>query len=154
MKKTLIVLAVLGVLAVSLGSAGSAYAQTVTPPQSGGGLLHTYMVAALAEALGLSAAEINSRLAAGESAYQIALAQGFSAEEIPALLQAAHSKAIRQAAADGILTQAQAQWMTQRQSQMRGYGMGAGSGACNGAGAPIGMGMRRGGRWAGQPNTP
>jgi hypothetical protein len=75
------------------------------------GPLHDFMEKAMAEAVGLTVDEFNTRHANGETFYQIALAEGFTAEEIPALMQAARAKALDAAAADGVMTQEQADWM-------------------------------------------
>ena len=63
---------------------------------------------------------------AGETFYQIALAEGFTAEEIPALMQAARANALDAAAKDGVISQEQADWMSSRGfgrgGMMGGYG--------------------------------
>jgi hypothetical protein len=157
MKKTILVLTVLGVIALSLGLAGSAYAQGANPqgrgPMPGGsaGPLHTYMVDAMAKVLKMTASDLQARLTAGETFYQVALSKGFKAEEAPALMQTARAEALKKAVADGVITQAQADWMNQRGSQgVGGRGMGRGkngsglgSGPCGGTGVPLGQG----GRW-------
>jgi hypothetical protein len=116
------------------------------------GPLHEYMLAAMANALGIPAADLETRLASGETFYQIALAQGIAVEDIPALMQTARNQALAAALADGVITQAQADWMQAHAFGRGGYGqgMGAGQGACGGTGIPVGTGMQRGGRWAQQ----
>ncbi len=147
---------VLGLVALALFATGGALAQTAQPPVpdngaglgfgNGSGPLHEYMVKAMAPALGISADEFESRRAAGAKAYRIALSEGIAADKIPALLSQAHASAIAAAAADGLITQVQADWMKSR-------GAGMGSGNCTGAGPQFGNGMMgRGGRW--QQNTP
>lgn len=128
-------------LAFGLFPVGAVYAQDVQPPVSPRGLLHVYMIEALAEALGLDTNQLESRLENGETPYQIALALGIAAEEIPALLKSAHAKALELAVADGAITQEQADWM-----KSRGFGRvgGMGNGACGGAGRSH---MRSGMRW-------
>lgn len=151
MKKTLIAIAVLGILALSLGAVGSAYAQGSNPPQpgrgpmTGGGVLHTYMTAEWAKVLNLSVDEINSRLASGQTMYQIALDAGVKAEEFYSLMTTVRANAIAAAVKDGILTQAQADWMNQMHSRM-GYGAGTGYGPCMGGTGGYG-GMMNGRRW-------
>lgn len=150
-KLTLSVLLALMALGVFTGAAA---AQTTGP---GYGLLHDYMAAALAEALDLTVDEVNARLLAGETMYEIALAEGIAAEDIPALLVEVRTAAINAAVADGVITQAQADRMLARLAQ-RGYGMGT----CpnggtrpqdgTGFGSGRGMGMHRGGR--GQQSNP
>ncbi len=48
----------------------------------------------MAEAVGLTVEEFEARHDAGETFYQIALAEGFTAEEIPALMQEARAKGL------------------------------------------------------------
>jgi hypothetical protein len=161
MKKT-IVLMLLVVAALAVFTTGVAVAQTPQPvsPGNGRGMgfgngagpmgpyavtgqegpLHDYMVNAMAEALGISASDFEARQDAGKTAYQIALDLGISADQIPSLLSNARAKALDAAAADGVITQQQADWM-----KTRGAGMGQGN--CNGTGQPVGPGMGRGGRW-------
>ena len=162
MKKTLLVALVLAVVA-GLAVAGVAYAQGPQPTTPGVGYgammyqgqvgpLHEYMLAAMADAFGIPAADLDTRLANGETFYQIALAQGVAAEDIPALMQTARSQALTAALADGVITQAQADWMLSHAFGRGGYGqgMGAGQGACGGTGISVGTGMQRGRHWAQQ----
>jgi len=136
MKKTLFIALVLAAVA-GLAVAGVAYAQGPQPTTPGAGYgammsqgqqgpLHEYMLAAMAEALGIPAADLETRLANGETFYQIALAEGIAADDIPALMQTARSQAVAAALADGVITQAQADWMSQRmQTRLQnGYGYG------------------------------
>ncbi|MEW6239267.1 MAG: hypothetical protein AB1564_00465 [Chloroflexota bacterium] len=156
MKKTLIAIAVLGILALSLGAAGSVYAQGGNPPtpvapgsgrgpMTGGGVLHTYMTAEWAKVLNLSVDEINARLASGQTMYQIALDAGVKAEEFYSLMTTVRANAIAAAVKDGVLTQAQADWMNQMHSRM-GSGAGTGYGPCMGGSGVYG-GMMNGRRW-------
>ena len=165
MKKTLLIVALV-VLAVAALGVGVAFAQAEAPtfggrgPGDGTGPLHEYMVKAMADAVGLSVTEFESRHDAGETFYQIALAEGYSAEEIPALMQTARGKALDAAVADGVLSQEQADWMKSRgygrggMMGGNGYGRGYGDGTCpmlDGDEAPdgqFGPGMMRG--WGGQ----
>lgn len=162
MKKTILivglVLLTLGVLGV-----GAALAQGPTPyagngpmMQNGGGYLHTYMVTAFAEKLGLKVEDINARLTAGETMYDIAIADGVKAEDFAALMSEVRSEALSAAVKDGVITQEQADWMSSRDfgrgGMMNGYGNGTGE--CpmhNGTGAGYGPGMMNGnGRGMGQ----
>ena len=158
MKKYLAVI-VLAVAALVLIATGVVFAQPPQPPVPGNGgrgpmrlhaldgqegPLHDYMVKAMAEALGITTDEFESRREAGETAYQIALAEGIAADKIPALLQAARAKALDAALAAGVITRQQADWMKSRSAGM-------GMGYCGGAGPRFGMGMGGGGRW-GQSN--
>jgi hypothetical protein len=164
MKKTILIVA-LTVLALAALGVGVAFAQDENPPfdgrgpGDGSGLLHDYMEKAMADALGLPVSEFESRHDAGETFYQIALAEGFSAEEIPALMQDARAKALDAAAKDGIITQEQADWMSSRGfgrgGMMNGSGRGNADGACpmhDGDEVPYGQygpgnGMMGGSRW-------
>lgn len=162
MKKTLVIILVVSALAIL--TTGVALAQAPQPPAPrGGGMgpgggfgpmgfaaggevgpMHEYMEQALADALGISLDEFETRREAGETAYEIALAEGFTADEIPALLRDARIKAWEAAAADGVITQQQLDWMKSRPS-----GMGLGN--CDGTGQGFGGGMMRG--WRFQQNN-
>jgi hypothetical protein len=155
MKKS-IVMIVLLVAALAVFTTGVAFAQTPQPPQPvnsavrGTGLLYDYMVNAMAQALGITPADFEARRASGETAYQIALDLGFTADKIPALLSGARAQAIDAAAAAGVITQQQGAWMKTRGAQM-----GMGTGICDGTGQRLGQGQgmmgqgmgRGGGRW-------
>ncbi len=167
MKKTIVVI-LLVVAALAVFTTGVAVAQTPQPPTPGYGSgmgygsglgpmrafaangeegpLHEYMVKAMAEALGISADDFETRRDAGKTAYQIALDLGISADKIPTLLSDARAKALDAAVADKVITQQQADWM-----KSRGAG-GMGQGNCNGTGQPVGSGMGRG--WRGQQTNP
>jgi len=169
MKKIQLIALVLAAVA-GLAFAGVAYAQGTQPPQApyrpgmmggfGGGYgpLHTYVVEAFAAKLGLTVDEVNAHLAAGETIYQIALAEGIAEADISALLTVVHQTALSQAVTDGVITHEQADWMQSHAFGRGGYGqgmglgqeLGAGQGACGGTGVPGGTGMQRGGRWAQQ----
>jgi CO/xanthine dehydrogenase Mo-binding subunit len=110
------------------------------------GPLHVYMMQALADVLGLDAAELEARIESGETPYSIAIAQGKSAEEIPALFASARSKALDLAVEAGAITQAQVDWM---KSRGNGQGRGMGIGTCDGTGNSQ---MHGGWRW--QQTTP
>jgi hypothetical protein len=152
--KKIIVTSLLVMVALVVLSTGVVFAQGNQPPtqprgsMQGGveGPLHDYMVKALAEALGISADQLETRLDGGETAYQVALAQGIAAEDIPALLSTAHAKALNSAVAAGVITQQQADWM---KSRGFGRGGGMGTGNCDGTGNSQ---MHGGGRW--QQTTP
>lgn len=104
--------------------------------QDGTGPMHEAMLNALAEGLGLSRTELDSRLAAGETPYTIALAEGLTAEEFTALMQTARAEAVAQAVEDGTLTQEQADWML---SHNMGGMMNGQGGMMNGQGQGRGM---------------
>ena len=99
MKKTMIVLAVVGVAALALGAAGFAYAQAdapATPFGRGGamrwaadgeyGPMHDVMAAAIADALGLTVEELEAAHAEGKTAWDLAQEQGLTADEFGALM--------------------------------------------------------------------
>ncbi len=152
--KKIIVIGLFVVVALAVFSTGAVSAQGYQPPTQprgpmmagGEGPLHEYMVKALAEALGMDAAKLETRLEGGETAYQIALAQGIAAEDIPALLSTAHTKALDSAVVAGVISQQQADWMNSRGF---GRGGGMGTGTCHATGRSQ---MHGGGRW--QQTTP
>lgn len=168
--KLMLTVASVAVLAVVLTMGGLAYAQGGQPPvggmmapmraQMGGGMgdqmaqmhaqdgtgpMHEAMMNALAEGLGLTRATLDSRLTAGETPYAIALAEGQTAEEFAALMQAARVEALTQAVADGTLTQEQADWMlSHNMGGMMDGTAGMGQGMMNGQGRGLGGGMMNG----------
>lgn len=106
--------------------------------------MHEYMEQALADALGISLDEFETRRGAGETAYEIALAEGFTADEIPTLLRDARTKAWEAAAKAGVITQEQLDWMKSRPN-------GTGTGNCDGTGQRLGGMM---GGWRFQQSNP
>ncbi len=82
------------------------------------GAMHTYMLDALSQNLGLTSQELQTRLNNGETVYQIAQSQGKTADQIQTLLQDSQDSALKNAVAAGVLTQAQADWMDQHMEQM------------------------------------
>ena len=114
------------------------------------GMLHDYMEKALAEKLGIPLPTVEVQFDAGKSLYQIALDNGIAEAALPALMLEVRTAAIQAAVTDGVLTQAQADWMVQSGGRGMGLGIrqgGMGSGPCGGTGVPVGTGMQRGGRW-------
>jgi hypothetical protein len=99
------------------------------------GQLEEYMHPALAEALGLTPEELETRHEAGETFWEIAEGQGFTLEEAQELMLQVRADALTQAVADGLLTQEQADWMSSRMSLMEANGYGPGSGECDGEGS-------------------
>ncbi len=85
--------------------------------------LHDIFMAAYAEALGIPAADLEARIAAGESMAEIALSTGLSIEAFRDLKKEVRTSVIEQAVSEGILTQEQAEQMN-----TRGTGMGNGTG--------------------------
>ncbi|MBL8080002.1 MAG: hypothetical protein JNM55_18685 [Anaerolineales bacterium] len=149
MKKTILIVGLV-VMAVAVFGVGVAFAQGITPyaghgpmMQNGGGYLHTYMVSALAEKLGLKVEDVNARITAGETMYDIAIADGVKAEDFPALMIEVRAQAVSAAVKDGIITQEQADWMNSHGMGRGGYG----TGDCtmqNGTGTGYGPGMMNG----------
>ena len=143
-----------GLLIISLlavFSVTAVYAQGNQPPVNPGGPftsdeespLHDYMMQAFANVLGIDVTQLETRLANGETMYEIAISQGYGATEIPALMADARSKALDMAVAAGVISQDQADWMNSR-GNGRGNGQ-MGTGTCLGTGPQ--MQMQGGGRW-------
>jgi len=90
------------------------------------GYLHDGMIAFFAETFDLSVDTLNARLAGGETLSQIAIAEGYTADQFFALMADARSAALDQAVADGTITQEQADWMETRGAGggSRGAGLG------------------------------
>src|SRR5512143_97377 len=155
MKKSIVVI-VLVLAASALFATGVAFAQSPQPFQpvngagrgTGDGPLHEYMTNAMAQALGITPADFEARRLAGQTAYQIALDLGISADKIRALLSEARANALDAAAAAGAITQQQADWMSSRGNRM-------GAGSCDGTGQQTGQANRMGrGGWRFQQSNP
>jgi hypothetical protein len=164
MKKFVLSIVIVAVVAIALGTAGFVYAQSPTSqtpsPWAGmggrggmmngqgnrggmmnqnaagdqDGLLHDEMMTVYAEKLGISVEDLNARLANGETMAQIASSKGLTAEQFRTLMTDARSQAIDQAVQDGTLTQEQADWMKQRGAGMGGAGSMGGGRGMRGAG--------------------
>lgn len=89
---------------------------------NGYGPMYTYMVDGIAEALNLTPADLEKRMEAGETPWQIAQSQGLSDTQIQQTMQEAQDKALDAAVKGGSLTQEQADWMDQNMEQMWGSG--------------------------------
>lgn len=147
MKKILIGITMLSIAALTLGVAGYVYAQGQTPPtpdypygrgmiggydgyghgMMGSGMMgwngedspmHEVMTEALAEALGLSAEEVEARHDAGETLWDIAETEGLNGEEIQELMFNAHDVAQADAVDNDWLPQKQADLMDEHMEQM------------------------------------
>jgi hypothetical protein len=172
MKKTMLIVGLVVAALVVLGI-GVAFAQGPAPyagngpmAQNGGGYLHTYMVTAFAEKLGLKVEDVNARLTAGETMYDIAIADGVKAEDFPALRLEVRSQALAAAVKAGVITQEQAEWMSSRGFGRGMNGNGNGTGDCpmqNGQGTQFnrgagmmgnGRGMGNGFGWQNQQTNP
>ncbi len=110
---------------------------------AGTGLLQDYLLDAFAAALDLPRATLDERVAAGETLYDIAVAQGLNQADFVTLMQTARDTALDQAVADGVLTQEQADWMRNRGGMLAGGRPGYGRGGMLGGGM-MGGGPRSG----------
>ncbi len=170
MKKTLLIVTVVGiaVAALVLGGVSYAYAQDEDPTtpfgrgygRHGGfgqgmfgwdgdgdyGPMHESMAAAIATALGMTVDELEAAHEEGKTAWDIAQEQGLTDEEFSTLMFDARSAALEQAVADGTITQEQADWMQSRWDEMKAQGFGPGLSGCDGSGPHGGRG--RSGRWS------
>ncbi|MCE9647919.1 MAG: hypothetical protein K8S20_18140 [Chloroflexi bacterium] len=134
MKKTILVIALV-VLGLGVLGVGAVFAQSGTPPFGGHGPMmqdgttgpmHTFMVTEFARKVGLNVNDVNTRLAAGESMYDMALSAGVTAEEFPAVMTEVRANALDAAVKAKVITQEQADWM-----KSRGFGQGGmGNGNC------------------------
>ena len=118
--------------------------------QAGDGLLHDYMLAGFAEAFDMEVADLQARIDAGETMYDVATSLNYTPEQFTELMVSVRTDAINQALADGIITQEQADWMLSRLAQRAeaGFGTGTCTGDCQvggrSGGRSGGMGMSRG----------
>lgn len=170
MKKFIVIAGLVGLAALALGAGSLAYAQSETPPPApnpgygygmmggrggyGGmrgswqgdehGPYHETMLDTFADALGLTAVQIEARLESGESMWQIAESEGLSAEEFKEMMLLARQTMLDQAVEDGTLTQEQADFMGSRWGSR---GSGQGFGGCSGFGAQSGFQSGPRGRW-------
>ncbi len=119
MKKIMTGIVLIGLLA--FGAVGVAQAQEATPPGDGGygghggfghghfgqntedNPLHDYMVAAFAAALDIDASELETRIANGETMYDIATELGYAVEDLRDLMLTARQVAFEQAVTDGVI---------------------------------------------------
>ena len=104
--------------------------------------MHNLVSGGLADALSLTQDDLNARLADGETLAQVAEAQGLTQADLATALEASVKAGLDQAVADGALTQAQAdqmlshmagnyEWMITHMGT-GGMGFGAGNGNCHG----------------------
>jgi hypothetical protein len=100
------------------------------------------MQSAIASAFGLTPDEVESRIDNGETMWQIAQAQGLTADEFHTKLSQAWTEAINKAVAVGAISQDFADGMLQRMGQMWAGGTKGsfGPGGCQGSGAGFGQG--------------
>ncbi|MCL4265962.1 MAG: hypothetical protein KJ069_22310 [Anaerolineae bacterium] len=86
-------------------------------------MLHEEMQAVIADALGITVAELEAAHAEGKRLPELAAELGVALEDVQTAVQAAHEAAILQAVADGLITQEQADWMLERHNNGMGMGM-------------------------------
>jgi hypothetical protein len=155
MKKNLLIIAVIGVVVLSLGMTSQAFAQNPDPAIPSEGrrgnrsigtdgvgvplemninldgtleeLLHGYMAVEIG---------VDPSVLADGNFTEIALVEGFDLTEIRAIVLQAHSDALDQALVDGLVTQEEYDWLSVRGFITRADG--------NHSGMEIGMGSRMG----------
>ncbi len=140
MKKTIITILAVAMLVAVFGGVGTAFAMedagkgpgnggngnggngggtmTAASGANGTSVLSDYMNVAAADALGLDLADLETRLAAGETFYDIAISMGYTAETWPELYSSVKAAATEAAAADGLTPQAQLNTNLGTQSQL------------------------------------
>ncbi|GAP06745.1 hypothetical protein ATHL_01605 [Anaerolinea thermolimosa] len=111
----------------------------------GGGVhpMHEYMEEAVAGKLGITEEDLEKELASGKTMWQVAEERGFTQDEFLSMMREARSQALDKMVADGVITQAQADWMKDRGNYMLGKN-----------GCPMGGLGRNGGRGQGMMNRP
>ncbi|MGB5845431.1 MAG: hypothetical protein WBG94_13365 [Anaerolineales bacterium] len=82
------------------------------------GPMHESMIDSLAESLALTPQEIEARHDAGESIWEIAVAEGLTDEEISELMFSSHDAALEDAVLEGLLTREQVERMNDHMNQM------------------------------------
>lgn len=141
MKKTLTIIAILGIAVLAFSAVGTAFAHGPNPDVPDGddtypygyghmggygmmgwydeeGPMHDAMIASLADALGLSEDDLEARHDAGETLWEIAEAEGLTEDKIQDLMLSAHDQALENAVAEGWLTAEQAEWMDEQMEFM------------------------------------
>ncbi len=150
-KKNLII----GVLAISLTlvSATAVFADVETPGNPGWGMgtpidasLDDYVIPAMADLFNMSEEEVTSALDSGATFSSLALAAGYSFDEIAGLLESVHTQALDQAIAEGAITPDQAERLSSVQMGANGRGR-MGNTAAPRLYPAGGLSVRRGGRW-------
>jgi len=97
----------------------------------GVGVMHDYMISSYAFLVGLTVEQVDTRLANGETLKQIAIAQGTTEDQLPALVTQVRKNALDLMVADGVITQAQADLMLERMKNYSGQDFGSGLGLDN-----------------------
>ena len=127
MKTSMKILAIVAVLAISLTATSAVFAKGGPGNTGNGGgnvdpgtgvsslnlevTLSDYMPTAIATVLQMDADVVSNLLASGETCYTIALSQGYTADQVTALLESARKAAIDLALADSAITVEQAEWL-------------------------------------------
>lgn len=149
MKKRMIGIGLVVVLAVALVATGVAFAQGWGHGGSGGrgphgpvegeeGPLHELMETAMADALGISTEDFEARHEVGETFIDMALDLGYDFEEARQLMFTAREKAIEQAIEQGLIDEDWAGGM------QHGFGHGGYDGECPYGQEGMGQGPRSG----------
>ncbi len=94
----------------------------------GAAIMHDYMISSYAFLVGLTVEEVDTRLANSETFKDIAIAQGTTEDQLPALVTQVRKNALDLAVTDGVITQAQADLMLERMNAYDGQGFGPGLG--------------------------
>lgn len=76
--------------------------------------MHEYMEEAMAEKLGMTEDELEKELASGKTMWQVSEERGFTQDEFLSMMREARNLALDKMVADGVITQAQADWMKDR----------------------------------------
>jgi hypothetical protein len=95
-------------------------------PGDGTGEFHEYMIESLADALGLSVDDLETRREAGETMPEIIDSLGLSQEEFFEAMKQARAEAMEQAYEDGLLTDEQYEFFLEQAENMGQYGGGMG----------------------------
>lgn len=169
MNKYLKIAGLVGLFVLVFAGVGLVYAQTEAPqPYTGFGYghgmmggrgafsgsmvdgeegpFHEIMVNGFAEVIGLSVEQLEARLEAGETMWQIAESEGLTWDEFIAAMQQARSTMLEQAVEDGLLSQEHADFMNSR-GMTGGYGQGTGSCWVDGQSGLQNYHRGRGGMW-------
>ena len=152
MKKSMMILTVLGIAVLSLGLAGTAFADEPAPATPGRGFgrsglgepiqmniqmdgaLEEYLHSYLADALGIDEALLDDG-----NFQEIALELGYDLTEIREIVKQAHSEALAQALVDGVITQESFDWLSTRGFILMADGMATGMNGGMGRGMNAGV---------------
>ena len=107
------------------------------------------MHAAIAGALHLSIEEFEAAVAEGQTAYILAQELGIEFADVQAAMDAVHGAALQQAAAEGLITQEQADWIASRRGGGNGQGSGMNGGLSDSRTGRMGRGPGSNGDYSG-----